>query len=273
MAVLSISTNRCRACNVEKSIGDFYTFVNRHGVRYANNKCKACQSKHNHQNVVQLRQSEEGRERLRVYKRRAKLAERIKRGGKSRAERSEEAAKRRADRAQQVRMADEARNAWRHWITERAPSWWLDAYYAASGKPWTDHRLTSAEQFRLQYRLDADYNLRQRLRAAMKRKRQGIKIDLLLRTAVERNGSSPKAEQFVGYTAKELRQHLERQFTLGMTWERFCAGEIHIDHIVPLTAHDISRPDELRAAWAITNLRPLWAKDNMTKRDHRTHLL
>ena len=44
-------------------------------------------------------------------------------------------------------------------------------------------------------------------------------------------------------------------------------GEWHIDHIVPLASFVIAGPDdpELRRAWALTNLRPLWAKDNMRK--------
>ena len=45
MAVLSLSTNLCRACSVEKPIGEFYTSVNRHGVRYADNTCKVCRTK------------------------------------------------------------------------------------------------------------------------------------------------------------------------------------------------------------------------------------
>ena len=69
----------------------------------------------------------------------------------------------------------------------------------------------------------------------------------------------------MGYTVAELRVHLERQFKRGMTWDRFCAGEIHIDHIRPLSSFDLSNPDELRAAWALPNLRPLWAKDNWAK--------
>lgn len=136
---------------------------------------------------------------------------------------------------------------------------------AAATRPWSNPSLTSGERFAIRYRLDPEFNLRQRLRAAFKRKRQGIKLDLLLRSALVRGGRSPQAEQFVGYTIAELRLHLERQFKRGMTWERFCVGDIHIDHIRPLSSFDVSNPDELRAAWALPNLRPLWAKDNLAK--------
>lgn len=79
----------------------------------------------------------------------------------------------------------------------------------------------------------------------------------------------------VDYTLEELRDHIEKQFTTGMTWDRLKAGEIHIDHIVPLSSFNYSDPSEpdFKAAWALTNLRPLWARDNLKKYCRRTHLL
>jgi len=80
-------------------------------------------------------------------------------------------------------------------------------------------------------------------------------------------------EKIVGYTLADLMRHLERQFLPGMTWEN--RGEWHIDHIQPLSSFSFeSRDDpECRAAWALSNLRPLWALDNIVKNDRRTHLL
>jgi hypothetical protein len=74
-------------------------------------------------------------------------------------------------------------------------------------------------------------------------------------------------EQLVGYTATELMDHLERQFLPGMTWENY--GPVwHVDHHIPLSAHNYESPDhaDFQKAWALTNLRPLWAFDNMSKR-------
>lgn len=74
-----------------------------------------------------------------------------------------------------------------------------------------------------------------------------------------------RTEALVGWTIAELRGHLERQFLKGMSWENM--GEWHIDHILPLSSFVIEGPDdpELRRAWALTNLRPLWAADNIRK--------
>lgn len=143
----------------------------------------------------------------------------------------------------------------------------------AATKAWMRPGLTKAEQFALRYRLDAEFNLRQRIRAAMKRKRQGIRLGEMLRGAMVREGRSPKAEAFIGYSAAELRTHLERQFTKGMTWKAFCEGRIHIDHIVPLSSFDLSNVEELRAAWQLPNLRPAWARENLIKRDKRIFLI
>jgi 5-methylcytosine-specific restriction endonuclease McrA len=73
------------------------------------------------------------------------------------------------------------------------------------------------------------------------------------------------AFDLLGYSKAELISHLERQFLKGMGWENM--GEWHIDHIVPLSSFTITGPDdpELRRAWALPNLRPLWAKDNIRK--------
>lgn len=80
-------------------------------------------------------------------------------------------------------------------------------------------------------------------------------------------------ELLVGYTLSDLMKHLERQFLPGMTWENMSLW--HIDHILPLASFSFESADssEFRAAWALSNLRPLWAGDNLKKRAARLHLL
>lgn len=76
-----------------------------------------------------------------------------------------------------------------------------------------------------------------------------------------------------GYSLADLRLHLERQFSKGMTWERFGEGEIHIDHILPVSSFDLSDPAAVKACFALPNLRPSWALDNLSKGATRTHLI
>lgn len=77
----------------------------------------------------------------------------------------------------------------------------------------------------------------------------------------------------VPYTLDDLFRHLERQFLPGMTWAN--RGEWEIDHIVPLSSFRFSAPEdaEFQAAWALTNLRPLWRPDNRSKYTRRVLLL
>ena len=80
-------------------------------------------------------------------------------------------------------------------------------------------------------------------------------------------------EPLVGFTLTELMRHLERQFLPGMTWAN--RGDWHIDHVRPLCSFEFTTPEcpQFREAWALTNLRPLWAADNIRKSGRRDLLL
>ena len=84
-------------------------------------------------------------------------------------------------------------------------------------------------------------------------------------------------ERLVGYTLEDLRVHLERQFARGMNWGNHGRGKgkWHIDHIVPRAAFTFAAAadPEFRACWALTNLRPLWSTENLSKSAKRTLLL
>lgn len=72
-------------------------------------------------------------------------------------------------------------------------------------------------------------------------------------------------EALVGYTLADLMVHLERLFLPGMTWENI--GQWHIDHVIPKSAFNYSDPAHIdfRRCWAMDNLQPLWALDNLRK--------
>ena len=106
------------------------------------------------------------------------------------------------------------------------------------------------------YRNEPWFNLRAKLGARIRRMLAGCGGKARRRT-----------EALLGYSYEELARHLERQFTKGMTWEKLLAGEIHIDHIIPVVAFKASSPDsdEFLACWSLSNLRPMWAVDNLAK--------
>lgn len=70
-----------------------------------------------------------------------------------------------------------------------------------------------------------------------------------------------KTHSILGCTYEEFVSHIERQFLKGMTWDNKCLW--HIDHITPLCT--AKTEDEVIALFHFTNLRPIWAKDNLQK--------
>lgn len=67
----------------------------------------------------------------------------------------------------------------------------------------------------------------------------------------------------VGCSLDALIQHIEQQFSEGMSWSTF--GKWHIDHIRPCSSFDLEDPAQVRQCFHYTNLQPLWAVDNLRK--------
>ncbi len=70
-----------------------------------------------------------------------------------------------------------------------------------------------------------------------------------------------KTFEMIGCTPAELKDHIEKQFTPGMSWE--VKREIHIDHIIPLASATCE--EDVIKLCHYTNLQPLWARDNLVK--------
>lgn len=103
-------------------------------------------------------------------------------------------------------------------------------------------------------------------------------IKLALRRQSKTRAEKPgRLEHLLGYTIDQLREHLERQFSGSMSWRN--QGRWHIDHIRPVKSFQLANEDGLanvsaiRECWALTNLRPLWAKKNMEKGSQEIFLI
>jgi len=88
-----------------------------------------------------------------------------------------------------------------------------------------------------------------------------------IRESLRGNKKGAHWEDLVGYTIEMLKKHLEKQFVNGMTWKKFLNGEIHIDHKIPKSVFNYTEPThtDFKRCWALKNLQPLWAKENMSK--------
>ena len=83
--------------------------------------------------------------------------------------------------------------------------------------------------------------------------------------------NSGRTEHVLGYSRYELRSHIERQFLKGMSWDNH--GEWHIDHITPISVFLEQGISDPRVINCLTNLKPIWAKDNLSKNNKLEYLI
>lgn len=95
----------------------------------------------------------------------------------------------------------------------------------------------------------------------------------LMRHGLKSGKAGRSWRELVPYSPEELRTHLERQFLPSMGWHNM--GKWHVDHILPVSSFSFETPEDedFKACWALTNLRPLWALDNIKKKNKRVTLL
>ena len=127
--------------------------------------------------------------------------------------------------------------------------------------------LSDCERYAKRYRTDLSFQLKERIRRQQNKAIKRDNIADVMRGALSRGGKSNKVEQVLGYTIDELRQHLESLFIDDMSWSAFVSGRIHIDHIIPQSSFDLSSTEQWKQCWALSNLQPLWASDNLSKSD------
>lgn len=136
------------------------------------------------------------------------------------------------------------------------------------------HKTKEREQYSKKY----SYKYLRRPGIKEKRTKQymaRIKKDDKLRISVTMKGQIYRAlkgkkagrhwEDLVGYTLQDLMTHLESLFKPGMTFENH--GEWHIDHKKPkkLFNYESVEDPEFKKCWALKNLQPLWAWENLSK--------
>jgi hypothetical protein len=83
--------------------------------------------------------------------------------------------------------------------------------------------------------------------------------------AIRLAGFSKKTttDEILGCSWAQLKEHIEAQFSPGMSWSNRHLW--HIDHIIPIAS--AATEDDLIAVCHYTNLQPLWAAENLRKSD------
>jgi hypothetical protein len=104
------------------------------------------------------------------------------------------------------------------------------------------------------YKTDENFKLSRLLRARI---RDAIKCS--------NSFKAHRTVELIGCTIQEAKEHLEKQFKEGMTWENHGYNGWHIDHIIPCASFDLTDPEQQKKCFHYTNLQPLWAEENMSK--------
>lgn len=108
--------------------------------------------------------------------------------------------------------------------------------------------------------------------AYVKRKRLADPLYKMAGNLRKRNGhifkkiglhKSCKTKELLGADYQTVMRHIESQFIFGMSWENY--GQWHIDHKKPLAL--AKTEEQLIKLCNYKNLQPLWAEENLRKRD------
>lgn len=105
---------------------------------------------------------------------------------------------------------------------------------------------------------------------ASKRRKKDLNFKLLINLrrrillALKGKSKSDNTMNLLGVKNVEfVWAYLEKQFKPGMTKENH--GKWHIDHIIPCSSFDLTKPEEQAKCFHYTNLQPLWARENLSK--------
>jgi len=93
-------------------------------------------------------------------------------------------------------------------------------------------------------------------------------IKCLIYNSLKSNKNGRHWEDLVGYKLKDFMKRLQKQFVDGMTWGNYGKGGWVIDHKIPVSAFNFTKPEhrDFKRCWALKNLQPMWAIDNLEKR-------
>ena len=124
-------------------------------------------------------------------------------------------------------------------------------YYEANKDKIREYR---EENRKIKYKKDPNFKLKRLLRSR-------------LLTALKNNNinKTSKSLELLGCTVQKAREHIEKQFKEGMTWDNHGHKGWHIDHIIPCASFDLTDPEQQKKCFHYTNLQPLWADENLSK--------
>ena len=95
------------------------------------------------------------------------------------------------------------------------------------------------------------------------------KISHAINFSLKGNKNGRHWETLVNYTLDDLIKRLKKTMPKGYTWQDYLEGKLHLDHIIPISAHNFttSKHIDFKRCWSLSNLQLLPAKENLAKHD------
>ena len=144
----------------------------------------------------------------------------------------------------------------------------------SKSKPWLNTIFSKTESYRIRYKLDPKFMLKERLKRQLAKKlardrpeeRPSLKVfaQILEATPGVTVYTSPcVVERILGYPLEDLLESLTLQFKTGMSLS--VPSSWQIDHDIPQRVFNLSDPKQVRECWALGNLQPLSRSENSRK--------
>ena len=132
----------------------------------------------------------------------------------------------------------------------------IESHRASSRNYYHNNKDQVREKRRLRekerYKTDPDFKFRKDSRRRI--------LNALKKQNTFKNGSTVS---LLGCSILEARQHIEKSFTDGMSWDNH--GEWEVDHILPCASFDLTDLEQQKKCFHYTNLQALWKMDNKLK--------
>ncbi len=237
-----VNIKKCNMCLIDKPLSDFNKCKkHKDELTYW---CKSCVSQYKKENKIRF--SEYQKQYV------AKNKDRIKKRKKEYSVKNRKKLAKSAEKWRQ-KNKEKVRNYHRRYLEKNREI----INKKRRGKPgYCKYKERIKSYIKNRYKNDIKFNLDYRMSANIKH-------------SLKKNKKGYKWEDLVGYDGDELKNHLTKYFTEGMTWGKYLNGEIEIDHIIckELFEYKDFNSAQFKFCWSLSNLRPSWYKENAAKSD------